>query len=145
MSSLGCETGQVVGLEERYAVVELEENEACKGCGARALCTPGDSKKKLRVLNSIEAEVGDGVLLELDHSQQLKMAAMHYGLPLVGFVAGVLLGTLLVAKPVGGLPVEIGQFVCGVVLMMLCGLGAHYWSKSFSAKGVEFAQMTRKI
>jgi sigma-E factor negative regulatory protein RseC len=145
MGSLGCETGQVVGLEDRYALVELEENEACKGCGARALCLPGDSKKRLRVLNSIEAEVGDGVALELDHSQQLKMAAMHYGLPLVGFVLGVLLGALFFSKPVGGFPVEIGQFLCGVVLMMLCGVRAHYWSKRFSGEGVEFAQMTRKI
>ncbi len=145
MSAVLCDSGFVVALEQNYAVIEFEEHEACKGCGACSLFSSDESKKRLRVLNSLHVSVGDRVSIELDHMQSLIMALWHYGLPLSGFVGGILISSLFFTKGFLGMPPELWQFLCGAILLCFCGLLANIWSKRMASVLPEFARMKYKL
>ncbi|WP_058486128.1 SoxR reducing system RseC family protein [Defluviitalea phaphyphila] len=85
------ETGRVISIKDRYAIVSMERNEACKKCGA---CSHGHKTEEmiLEVDNICNASVGDIVKIDLAYSDFLRAAFIMYGIPLImlfiGFFAG---------------------------------------------------------
>jgi len=126
-----CETATVVNLQEGWAMVELNEKETCHECGAKMICRPNATGKRiLRIPNTIGAGVGDQVLIEQIGANQLKLTMIQYGLPLGGFLAGVLIAGRYIKHSVYGIPVEIVQMFCGIVIVILVGFGIYFWSRS---------------
>lgn len=84
--------GRVVAVEEPFVLIETAQQSGCGGCQSESGCGTAAlsklfssvSKKPLRVLNTLQAEVGDQVELSLDESKLVKHSFMAYGLPLVG-------------------------------------------------------------
>ncbi len=90
--------GRVVELEGSYARVNIEAGDACKACGARILCAPGGGKKQdLLADNRAGAEIGDRVAVEEGGNLLLKLSVLQYGIPLAGFVGGLLITYLVPA------------------------------------------------
>lgn len=131
-----CETATVIDLQENWAVVELDEKGACHNCGAKMLCRPnGSGKRILRISNTINANIGDQVLIEQIGANQLKLTLIQYGLPLIGFLAGVLLTGRFIKDSILGVPVEIIQMFCGILVVILSGFGIYFWSKRKAKRG----------
>lgn len=87
--------GLVVRIKEKgWATVATEKKSACGGCGAAQDCRPCLSKSKMvaEVLNGVGAKEGDLVTVSLDSSALLKSAALMYLTPVVGLMAGALIG-----------------------------------------------------
>ena len=93
------ESGRVVAVQGDFAWVESERTSACgscavrKGCGTSAIAKVfGQRRMRLRVLNRIDARVGDTVVVGISESGLLRGSLAVYAAPLVGLFAGALAG-----------------------------------------------------
>jgi len=80
----------VIAVEGRDAIVHGNRASACGDCAGKTSCsTMGSWTERfieLRLKNSIEAEIGDRVLLEVPDSAVMKIAFRLYALPMLAFV-----------------------------------------------------------
>ncbi|HCK98499.1 MAG TPA: hypothetical protein DHW42_00120 [Candidatus Marinimicrobia bacterium] len=122
------ETGEIVEIIGIIAGVELQENDQCHSCGAKMICRPGASGKRMLYLkNTLNARVGDRILIEQSDKNQLKLAFMQYGLPMFGFIAAVIIANLFISETVLGIPAEIWQFVIGLSVLGIIGVFIRLW------------------
>lgn len=96
------ETGQVVDLKNEFAWVATQRKAVCdtcsaqKGCGSGVLAKVlGNRLTRIRVLNSIGAEVGDEVIVGMDDASLVKTSFAVYAMPLAMMIAGALAGQML--------------------------------------------------
>ena len=83
------QTGLVISKEKGWALLEIIRPSACKGCG---MCKPSDNAKKVKAICDMEVSKGDFVVVEMKDGDVLKAAAVAYGVPLLGFLAGMVTG-----------------------------------------------------
>jgi positive regulator of sigma E activity len=122
----GGEQGIIRQLDGDYALVELQMQEACERCGARVLCVPdGTGKRSIRVLNDKKAREGQWVEIGESESFLLKISAIQYGIPVIGFLIGIFL-VYIVSRPVSGLPFELEMFIAGLAGLFLGGCIGRY-------------------
>ncbi|MCH8497096.1 MAG: SoxR reducing system RseC family protein [Marinobacter sp.] len=96
------ETGKVIALDGTYAWVQTIRQSACASCQARHACgqralaavTAGRANQ-VRVINTLNAEVGDDVTLGIDERMLLKASLAVYAWPLLTMLAAALLGQAL--------------------------------------------------
>lgn len=114
MESEACMTkfGEVVSRDEATGTVTVRYTrpEACEKCGA---CGGKGQEKTISLPG--DCQPGEWVRVELPDSRFLNAAAVAYGLPLLGFLAGLLSGWF------------VGKSEGAAVLFSLVGLGAGLW------------------
>jgi positive regulator of sigma E activity len=83
------ECGQVDRLEGELAIVHISRASACAGCAAAGVCHSlgGSDVRELRALNSVEAEPGDEVEVEIPPTAALRAAVWVYLIPTLLMVA----------------------------------------------------------
>lgn len=95
--------GRVVAVEDSFVLIKTQQQTGCSGCSSESGCGTAALSKlftstrraPLKVLNTLQAKVGDQVELTLDESKLVKHSFMAYGMPLVGlFVFAILLKVL---------------------------------------------------
>jgi positive regulator of sigma E activity len=88
------ETGRVIRVDMDMAVIVLDPGKSCRGCGAAeiGLCKSSGAVSTLIAKNKVNAVPGDRVTISLDKSTQTRGLLLAYGIPLVSFVSGVILG-----------------------------------------------------
>ena len=83
--------GQVIKTDPDFSTarVRMQRHASCQGCTA---CKMGSSDKpiEMEALNSIQAQAGNWVEVEMDHQRVLKAAFLMYIIPLVFLVIGIL-------------------------------------------------------
>lgn len=84
--------GLVVELDGDNAIVRFKRNKACEGCGACIYV--GDTDAQVTLANTLGAEVGDRVRVELHAKKFLQANFLAYGFPLVLLVAGAAAGSI---------------------------------------------------
>lgn len=96
------EQGVVVALHEDRAEVRIQRRGGCDGCGASAGCGTalidrffGRRSVSLRVRNLVGAQVGDRVVIGVSEGGLLRAALVAYLVPILGLVAGAILGQWL--------------------------------------------------
>ena len=99
------ESAQIVECVGTVAWVETQRTSTCgscaasKGCGSAALAKVlGRRRTRVRVLNGVQASVGEQVIIGLQERALLKGALAIYLVPLFGLLAGALLGVLLAER-----------------------------------------------
>lgn len=94
--------GTVVRAEGEWIWVETVRQSGCSSCSAKGAC--GTSvldtlfsarTAPIKLVNEVGAQVGDQVVLSLPESALLRQSLWAYGVPLVGFFIGALLGKAL--------------------------------------------------
>lgn len=83
------QTGLVISREKGWALLEIIRPSACKGCG---MCKPSDNAKRVKAICDMEVAKGDFVVVEMKDGDVLKAAMVAYGVPLLGFLAGIVTG-----------------------------------------------------
>lgn len=79
--------GRVISIDGDFVVVEMERNSACAKCG---ICHMGETKTlQLTVENSIGADIGSRVLIEMEKSGVLKAGSIVYLIPLAALLLGI--------------------------------------------------------
>lgn len=93
------ETGKIVGVEGEFAWVESARTTTCGACAANQGCGTatlarvlGNRHVRLRVLNRINARVGESVVIGIPESGLLRGSLAVYAVPLLALFAGALAG-----------------------------------------------------
>ena len=96
------ETGQVVEVQGEFAWIESERSSTCGGCSVRSGCGTaalakvlGQRRVRLRVLNHVNARVGDTVVVGIAESGLVRGSLAVYVVPLAAFLGGALAGQVL--------------------------------------------------
>lgn len=115
--------GLVTAGNENMLKVHIIRQEACGHCKA---CLSGyiKSDMDLDAKNLCDAEVGDWVELELQENAFMKAVLISYGIPFLGFMAGIFAGYFLLAP---FLPISAG--LTGFLLGMICVFLCYAWMK----------------
>lgn len=111
------EIGEVIGIENDFAKIQIKRSEACEKCGA---CDMGQSKMmETMAKNAVSAKIGDQVELEAESVNILKASFILYGIPLIVFMVGTFLG-YFIANFMGLYAWNnlIG-FIAGVIFMLI--------------------------
>jgi sigma-E factor negative regulatory protein RseC len=135
------EQGTVISLSGELAEVRTERLGGCTGCGANGMCGTalidrflGRRPVTLRARNEVGAAVGDRVLVGVSEAGLLTAAFAAYLVPILGLVAGGVLGQWL-GRPGSlwfGLVGGGDRFaLIGAILGFALAL---YWLRSYSAK-----------
>ena len=91
MSSQTLHTGTVVALCGDRAVIRFSRSPMCRHCGA--CFAAGETEMETSVENTLRAEVGERVAVELPPRRLLKASVLAYALPLAALLLGLLLGS----------------------------------------------------
>jgi positive regulator of sigma E activity len=135
MSPVDEEIGKIIDLCGEFAVVELQHSDACQSCHAKAVCKPLDSgKRTIQVYNRLEAHIGDSVILTESDANQLKVAAIFYGLPLLAFLLSILVLDQIIPAYWLKLPKEVWQFGLALIILVCSGLLSSYLGKQLRKK-----------
>ncbi|MEQ1526292.1 MAG: SoxR reducing system RseC family protein [Gallionella sp.] len=117
----------VIKLEGQHAMVESDNVSSCKqcqgkGCGSSKLgqlfCA---SPRLFKVENSIQAKVGDEVVVAIGEGIVLRGIALAYLLPLLLLLVGAALGSALAVSRAAG---QDGYAVAGALIGLMIGLVA---------------------
>ncbi len=104
------QTGKVIGLKGKTAMVRFQKSDACGHCNA---CFKlGGNQADIEIENSLGAREGDSVVIELHGKTVVKASVIVYGVPLVALVAGIALGSVLgdLYAALGGVLFAAGAF-----------------------------------
>lgn len=96
MEEILFEEGIVISRENGIAEVEVFPAQSCEECSAKIFCKPDKDKKNIvHVENSIGADVGDSVRIEIKGKSILSASFLLYGIPLLILIVGMFLGMFL--------------------------------------------------
>ena len=136
MSNQVSDTGIITKIDGNYAIITIEVTDSCKDCGIRFLCSPGSDKEKTITLeNTIEAKVEDRIAISETSNILLKLSFLQYGLPLIGFLLGIIIATQF---NINLQPVELYQFLCGLIGLGIAGVISYLIIKGMAKKPGKF-------
>lgn len=113
------EYGKVVNVNDNKATIKIKRNSACGDCKACELGVSNLSELDIEVENTMGAELGDNVRIEMQTPDLLKAAFVVYTIPLMALLAGVV-GTYFVTGK-NGSPDELLMVGVGFSMMFLSG------------------------
>ena len=120
------EIGTVINIIDNQAVIEIDNKDACDSCGAKVICIPNaDGKRVIKANNPINAKIGNKVMIKEDEQFFLKISIFQYGIPLIGFLTGIL-GLKAIDYKLMLLPEELVLFFGGILGLTICGLFSKY-------------------
>jgi len=120
LSDQVSDTGIITKIDDNFATIIIDSTDDCKDCGIRFLCSPGsDNEKTIRLENTIEAKVGDKVLVTEASNVLLRLSFLQYGLPLLGFIIGIVISSYLNIQIN---PIELFQFLFGLLGLGIAGV-----------------------
>ena len=121
-----AEKGIVTELKGELAVIKMKRTEACAKCRA---CIAGMSEKEMvmEADNQCNAQVGDWVELELVDNGFFFAVMIMYGIPLVAFLAGILLSYFVfLPRLMPQMNPDLPSFIIGLIFTG----GAYLWIRS---------------
>lgn len=122
--------GYVMKVHGQLVDVLAKRAKACESCGACKLADAGPTK--ITAVNKVGAAVGDWVEIELSDSTMLRAAAFAYGVPLLMFLTGLVLGEP-VSRLLGlGVRPLVASAVGGFALLIVGYYFVHLYDKSLS-------------
>lgn len=129
------ETAQVVATEGEFVWVETQRQSTCGGCAARQGCGTatlakvlGNRRTRVRAINRDGAQVGDRVVVGIDETALIRGSLAVYAVPLLGLLAGAVLGGLLSERLlVDGEALTLGLGIAGLS-------GGLVWLRGFTRR-----------
>lgn len=108
--------GVVTRIEKSIAHVRFQRSKQCEHCGA--CMSLGDQEMELSVENTLNAEVGDRVRIELSPRRVVQASLIAYAIPLILLLLGVWLGSKM--HDLVGLACGVGA--CALAFLILRAL-----------------------
>ena len=111
------QVGVVTRIEDQYAELEVQRmsacGESCNGCSASCDIGP----HTVKVVNTLNAKVGEQVQLKSESTVVLKYILLLYGVPMVFLVLGIFIGASILKG------MNITQYEMLSLLIGLVGMG----------------------
>lgn len=86
------EVGIVTEIDGVTAKVVVQKKGACDGCASMGACKSTDEGMEIEAINTIHAKPGQTVRVSIGAYTYLKSSMLAYGMPLIFFVGGAILG-----------------------------------------------------
>jgi positive regulator of sigma E activity len=136
------EIGEVTAVDGDLAWVEIIPQPVCEHCSAKLFCVVNPSgKHTLKVHNSLQARVGQQVVVSEKSNFLFRLSVLQYGFPFSGFLAGILLFNVLgITLP--SIPNEVFLFLGGLLGLGLGALLGHHQIVRLTKKGEVFFYIT---
>ena len=110
------ENGTVTKIEGDFLTIAVKESQNCDDCSAKLFCSGGfDGNRNISVVNKYDYHPGDKVEVSLPGSALLKIAWFIYGIPLVLFIAVL----VLVFYNIGSENAEFYSFVSAILVTFI--------------------------
>ncbi|WP_455257935.1 SoxR reducing system RseC family protein [Peptoniphilus asaccharolyticus] len=107
-------SGVVINTDGDYVNVVSVRASACGGscetCGAHCESKP----ETIRVLNTINAEIGDIVELEINSAKVLGYIALVYGVPLIVFITSIIVSFIALGEKN-----QLGSLLIGLIALAI--------------------------
>ena len=107
---MATEEGIVTALGDDTAWVETTPREACHHCASKDSCEVVGKKRKVEVINTTRARVGDKVLITIRTASLLKATFLLYLFPILCMLAGASIGHF--GAHLVGMTPAMGGFTC---------------------------------
>ncbi|MCK4813442.1 MAG: SoxR reducing system RseC family protein [Candidatus Marinimicrobia bacterium] len=113
-------SGLVIDKKDGKMSIRIEQDQtACEACAARVFCSKSSCEDANMILaDRPDIHIGDHVQIEESKNILIKTSLVAYGIPLLFFVTGALLGQFL---PETRIPSELLQFACGCIGLLIGG------------------------
>ncbi|OWZ83593.1 SoxR reducing system RseC family protein [Natranaerobius trueperi] len=144
MSQSEGQIGEVIQEKDGYVTVKVQRHSACKKCGA---CDFGLSKNKastFELKNSINAKIGDKVMIDLEGKDIVQASILIYMVPLLALVTGIIFGSNFFSDL--DINEDILGFISGIILMSFAFVGIRIYDKKLqNYDSTKFTPQLKKI
>ncbi len=130
--------GEVVGQSGEYVTVEIERHGACKHCGACFIGKGEDKFTQLVLRNSVDAQIGDQVEVDVAGKDLVKASLLLYFIPVVALVIGMLAGNRLLSGT--GIGENAASVLGGVVFLAIALLILKWYDRRLREKSLQTYQ-----
>lgn len=127
------ETGIVTKIEGTMAKVLVQKKSACEGCTVKGACSSTPEGMEIEALNSIHAREGQRVKVLMTPQEYLKGSMLVYGLPLVLFITGAIIGKNIGEEHFKNINSDLVAALTGFVFLILSLAGVHIWYRKFES------------
>lgn len=125
------EIATVIKAERGRATIKVERKTACGDCANKCMIGRDNLSVETTVKNTVDAKVGDKVIVEMSFQDLLSASKIVYLIPLTAFILGALLG-FYVIKDSWGIDKDLMGFLMAVLFTAICYIGI----KVADAKGL---------
>ena len=128
------EVGVVTRVEGITARVAVEKRGTCDGCTAQGSCETKGESMEIEALNIARAKEGQTVRISIQPQTYLKGSMLVYGMPLVLFIAGAIVGKHAGEEYFKDMNSDIIAAIGGFGALILSLLGVNVWAKKTESK-----------
>ncbi len=136
------EIGIVKSVSGVLAIVAVEGKSPCDQC--KMGCKVTDSGAELEAINSVKAEVGQRVRVELKPYSYLKGSIIVYGLPAVSLVIGAVLGKGVFSRFLRPMDPDLVSAIFGFGAFLLTFIVIKLWSMKIE-KAADYTPVIEEI
>lgn len=132
------EHGIVVQKKERTAVIRAERTTSCDSCASKKSCHSGSGaggEILIEAEDMVGAKVGDRVVFSVSAGSVLKAGVLVYLVPVLSFIAGVVLGQTFISGALPGFNADLVAGATGLVFLVLAFLGLKGYGALSERKG----------
>jgi sigma-E factor negative regulatory protein RseC len=126
------EQGTIIETRNDIAFISTERGSECDSCGSKSLCKPGEGEDMTMVVeaqNLIDAKVGERVIFTVGAATVLRAGMMLYLVPLLCFIAGVVVGQVLGPELMPEKNLDLVSAVLGFVFVAISFVGIRIYGK----------------
>ena len=128
------EIGIVTKTEGETARVTVQKRGACEGCTAKGACESTSEGMEIEALNPVNARAGQTVKVMLQAETYLKGSMIVYGLPLVLFIAGAIVGKNIGEAYFLNTSSDLVAAIFGFVSLIASLIAVKIWSGKLESK-----------
>ena len=111
------ETARIISKDQHGVVLSLDAGDACETCGLSMVCQPaGEHARTLSLRQHSGLAVGTQVRIKIDSRREFQVALWQFGVPMLSFLFGVLLGYALLPALWGS--IELSASLAGLGMLV---------------------------
>ena len=122
------ETGIVTHTDGMMAKVSIQKKGTCEGCAVRGVCEPSESGMEIEALNPVHAAAGQTVRVTMKSQAYLRGSIIVYGIPLVAFIAGAILGKNIGESYLDVINSDASAAIFGFISLLITFIIIRFWS-----------------
>jgi sigma-E factor negative regulatory protein RseC len=138
------EIGIVKKTEGFTAKVIVQKKSMCEGCTVRGTCESTAEGMEIEALNPLQAREGQTVKVSMKPQAYLKGSMLVYGLPLVVFIAGAIIGKNIGEEYFKDVNSDLVAAITGFSALILSLGGVKLWSLK-TEKSAEYRPVIEEI
>lgn len=126
------EHGVVVQKKQSIAVIRAERTTSCDSCASKKSCHSGATSGGeilIEAEDMVGAKVGDRVVFSVSAGSVLKAGVLVYLVPVLSFIAGVVLGQAFLTGLIPGYNADLVAGATGLAFLALAFLGLKGYGK----------------